>query len=129
MNILATFVLMPTTNPFLSVNEEERASWFSHKAEVAKPYYYNVYLADHDVEVETRPHRAGCHIQFKYPQDRSAQLVIDALDQGSYIKVIPEEQEIIGYSTRNSGGVPSNFRNCFVIQFSCPFLTTPLRRR
>jgi hypothetical protein len=28
--------------------ENERASWFSHKAEIVKPYYYSVYLADYD---------------------------------------------------------------------------------
>ena len=28
---------------------------------------------------------------------------------------------IIGYTTKNSGGVPSNFKNYFVVQFSKPF--------
>ena len=46
---------------------------------------------------------------------------MDAFDQGSYIKIIPEENKIIGYTTRNSGGVPDNFRNYFVIVFDKPF--------
>ena len=36
-------------------------------------------------------------------------------------KAIPEENKIIGYSTKNSGGVPENFKNYFVIQFDKPF--------
>ena len=32
-------------------SEDKRASWFSHKAEVATPYYYKVYLAEWDVGV------------------------------------------------------------------------------
>ena len=35
--------------------------------------------------------------------------------------MIPEENKIIGYSTKNSGGVPENFKNYFVIQFDKPF--------
>ena len=37
------------------------------------------------------------------------------------IKVIPEENKIIGYTTRNSGGVPKNFKNYFIIEIDKPF--------
>jgi predicted alpha-1,2-mannosidase len=47
--------------------------------------------------------------------------VIDAFDQGSYIQIIPEENKIIGYTTKNSGGVPDNFKNYFVLIFDKPF--------
>lgn len=40
---------------------------------------------------------------------------------GSYIKILPEENKIIGYTTRNSGGVPENFKNYFIIEFNKPF--------
>ena len=36
-------------------NEDKRASWFSHKGEVALPHYYKVYLAEHDVVTEFTP--------------------------------------------------------------------------
>lgn len=120
MNDYGNFVLMPTTN-IPSVHEDERASWFSHKAEVARPYFYSVYLADHDVEVALAPTERSAIFEIKYPQSRDAYLVIDALDQGSFIQVLPEEQKVIGYSTRNSGGVPDNFRNFFILQFDTPF--------
>ncbi|MFR5271030.1 MAG: hypothetical protein ACLTGI_11450 [Hoylesella buccalis] len=43
-------------------------------------------------------------------------MVVDALDRGSSVKIIPSENKIIGYTTRNSGGVPDNFKNYFVIK-------------
>ena len=48
-------------------------------------------------------------------------MLVDAFDRGSYVKIIPSANKIIGYTTRNSGGVPDNFRNYFVIQFDRPF--------
>ena len=47
--------------------------------------------------------------------------MVDALDNGSYIKVIPSERKIIGYTTKNSGGRPENFKNYFVLKFDKPF--------
>jgi hypothetical protein len=44
--------------------------------------------------------------------------------EGSYIKIIPEQNKIIGYTTKNSGGVPDNFKNYFVLQFDRPFHVT-----
>ena len=35
--------------------------------------------------------------------------------------MIPDERKVIGFSTRNSGGVPDNFRNYFVIEFDHDF--------
>src|SRR5690606_20985178 len=54
MNDYGQFAIMPITEKAI-FNEDERASWFSHKAETAKPYYYKVYLADHDVTTEIAP--------------------------------------------------------------------------
>ena len=59
--------------------------------------------------------------RFTYPETKNAYVIVDAFDKGSYVKVIPEENKIIGYSTKNSGGVPENFKNYFVIQFDKPF--------
>jgi len=54
INDYAAFSLMAVTGE-LKFKEEERASWFSHKAETASPHYYQVYLADYDVDVEVSP--------------------------------------------------------------------------
>jgi predicted alpha-1,2-mannosidase len=114
------FSIMPVTGK-LRVNEESRASWFSHKAEVVKPHYYSVYLADHDVTAEVTPTDRAAIFRFTFPKADSAYLVVDAFDSGSFIQVLPKENKIIGYSTKNSGGVPDNFKNYFVIQFDTPF--------
>lgn len=115
INDYGQFSLMPVIGN--KINEEERASWFSHKAETVTPYYYGVYLADYDIRTELVPTERAVHFRFTFPQSDSAAVVIDAFDKGSYIRVVPEENKIIGYTTRNSGGVPDNFKNYFVIHF------------
>jgi predicted alpha-1,2-mannosidase len=120
INDYGQFAIMPVTGK-VRFNETERASWFSHKSEIAKPYYYSVYLADHNVTTEISPTERAAAIRFTFPKTDSAFVVIDALDDGSYIKVIPAENKVVGYTTKNSGGVPDNFRNHFVIYFSKPF--------
>jgi len=119
-NDYGQFSIMPVTGT-PQFDQEKRASWFSHKAEIAKPYYYSVYLADHDVTTELSPSQRAAIFQFTFPKTDSAYVIIDAFDKGSYIKVIPQENKIIGYSTKNSGGVPENFKNYFVITFDRPF--------
>ncbi|WP_313266277.1 GH92 family glycosyl hydrolase [Sphingobacterium sp.] len=119
-NDYGQFSIMPVTGT-PQFDQEKRASWFSHKAEIANPYYYSVYLADHDVKTELSPSQRAAIFQFTFPKTDSAYVVIDAFDKGSYIKVIPQENKIIGYSTKNSGGVPENFKNYFVITFDRPF--------
>jgi predicted alpha-1,2-mannosidase len=120
MNDYGQFAIMPVTNK-IKFRQDDRASWFSHKAEVAKPYYYSVYLADADVTTEITPTERAAQFRFTFPKTDSAYIVVDAFDRGSYVKIIPEERKIIGYSTRNSGGVPDNFKNYFVIYIDKPF--------
>lgn len=120
INDYGQFSIMPVTGKPV-FDEEERASWFSHKTETAKPYYYSVYLADHDVVAELSPTSRAAIFRFTFPQNDSSFVVVDAFDKGSYIKIIPEENKIIGYTTKNSGGVPDNFKNFFVAVFDKPF--------
>ncbi|WP_101690176.1 GH92 family glycosyl hydrolase [Dysgonomonas massiliensis] len=116
INDYGQFSIMPITQKLI-FDEDERASWFSHKAEIAKPYYYKVYLADHDVVTEMTPTSRAAMFRFTFPQREKSYIVVDAFDDESYVKIIPEENKIIGYTTKNSGGVPDNFKNYFVVQF------------
>lgn len=116
INDYGQFSIMPVRDASY-VDENSRASWFSHKSETAKPYYYSVYLADHDINAEVSPTERAAAFTFTYPESETSGVVIDAFDNGSYIKVIPEENAVIGYTTKNSGGVPDNFRNWFVLKF------------
>ncbi len=123
MNDYGQFAIMPVTGKMV-FKEEDRASWFSHKSEVAKPYYYSVYLADQDVTTEITPtERAAC-FRFTFPKGDSAFVVVDALDKGSYIKVIPGENKIVGYSVKYAAGKLTNFKNYFVMVFDKPFSIT-----
>lgn len=119
MNDYGQFAVMPVTG-HLKVSQNGRASWFSHKAEVAKPYYYSVYLADHDILAELTPTERTAQFQFTYPKNDSSYVVIDAFDKGSYIKVIPGERKIVGYSTKYARGPLKNFKNYFVIYVDKP---------
>ena len=125
INDYGQFSIMPVVGQKTFI-EKDRASWFSHKAEKAKPYQYSVYLADYDVSVDMAPTDRACLFEMTYPQTDEAYVVIDAFDRGSYVKVEPDKNRIIGYSTRNSGGVPKNFKNYFVIQFDQKFTSADI---
>ncbi|MDE5846377.1 MAG: GH92 family glycosyl hydrolase [Muribaculaceae bacterium] len=120
INDYAQFALMPVTGDVV-FDEDARASWFSHKAEEARPYYYKVYLADHDVVAEVTPTERAAAFRFTFPENDLSTIVIDPFDNGSMVKVIPSENKVIGYTTKNSGGVPDNFKNYFEIVFDTPF--------
>jgi len=128
MNDYGQFAVMPLTmrpGDKKRFNQDERASWFSHKAEVAKPYYYSVYLADHDVTAEITPTERAAQFRFTFPESNGSFVVIDAFDKGSYVKILPGQRRVIGYSTRHARGpLPKNFRNYFVIEFDQPFAST-----
>jgi predicted alpha-1,2-mannosidase len=120
INDYGQFAIMPVTGEAV-FDQDKRASWFSHKAEIAKPYYYKVYLADHDVVTEMAPTERAVMFRFTFPENENSFVVVDALDKGSYVKIIPGENKIAGYTAKNSGGVPENFKNYFVIVFDKPF--------
>ena len=123
INDYAAFSFMPVTGK-LKINEDERASWFSHKAETARPHYYSVYLADYDVTAEVTPTERAAIFRFTFPESDSSYLLLDAFDGGSSVKIIPEERKIIGYCQNNHGGVPANFKNYFVAVFDKDFEIT-----
>ncbi|NRA49613.1 MAG: glycoside hydrolase family 92 protein, partial [Phaeodactylibacter sp.] len=120
INDYAAFSLMPVTGA-LRFQEEERASWYSHKAETVQPHYYKVYLADYDVVTEMAPTDRAVQFRFTFPETDSAYLLLDGFFRGSMVKIIPEERKIIGYCRNNSGGVPENFHNYFVAEFDKDF--------
>lgn len=120
INDYGQFSIMPVVGK-PEFDEEKRASWFAHKGEVARPHYYKVYLAEHDVVTEMTPTERAVLFRFTFPENDHSYIVVDAFDKGSYIRILPEQNKIIGYTTRNSGGVPENFKNYFVIEFDKPF--------
>ncbi len=118
INDYGQFAIMPTTRTVFK--EDDRASWFSHKAEVTTPYYYKVYLADWDVTAELAPTERAAMMRLTYPETNEARLVIDPFDGGSCVQIDESQKRVMGYTTKNSGGVPDGFKNYFIIEFSHP---------
>lgn len=120
INDYGQFSIMPVVGR-PEFDENKRASWFAHKGETAKPYYYKVYLAEHDVVTELTPTERAAMFRFTFPENEHSYVVVDAFDKASSVKIDVANRRITGYSTRNSGGVPDNFRNYFVIEFDKAF--------
>ena len=123
LNDYAAFSLMAVTGE-LKFQEDDRESWFSHKAEFVKPYHYSVYLADYDVIAEVAPTSRAAHFQFTFPKEDNSYIVLDAFFKGSMVKILPKERKIIGYCRNAKTGVPNNFHNYFVVQFDKEFDVT-----
>ncbi|WP_329904311.1 GH92 family glycosyl hydrolase [Porphyromonas pogonae] len=128
INDYGQFSIMPFVGDSVVFDEEKRASWFSHKTEIATPYYYKVYLADYDLTAEMTPSERAAIFRLKYPSSsveagfKTAWIIIDAFDTDSDIEAAQGSNKITGYSTKNSGGVPDNFRCNFVITLDRPIL-------
>lgn len=67
INDFGQFSLMPVTGS-PEFDEDRRASWFSHKGETSRPYYYKVYLAEHDVVAEMAPTERAALFRFTFPE-------------------------------------------------------------
>ncbi len=120
INDYAAFAFMPVVGE-LKVREEERESWYSHMAEISRPYYYSVYLADHDTTVEVTPTERAAQLRFTFPESDSSYILLDAFNKGSYVNIDKASRTITGYCRNNSGGVPSNFHNHFIVIFDKDF--------
>ncbi len=129
LNDYGAFALMPLSRPAdaqepFPLAPEQRAAWFSHKTETAKPHHYKVYLAGYDIWAEVTPTERAAQFRFHYPAGKAAYLLLDAFDKGSKVQVFPAERKIVGYARNNHGGVPANFHNYFVLTFSHDFKLT-----
>ena len=120
INDYAAFSLMPSVGK-LSVLENERKLKFSHDNEIVEPHFYSVILDEINTKVEFTVTDRSSFFKFNFPKSENSNIIIDAFFKNSEIKVIPDENKIIGIAKNNSGGVPENFANYFVIEFNRPF--------
>jgi predicted alpha-1,2-mannosidase len=120
MNDYGTFAIMPVTGE-LKYDQDERASWFSHKRETVNPGYYKVYLADYDTWVEFAPTERSSIFKVSFPADKDQYMIVDGFNKGSMVRVDPDQKKVIGFCRYNSGGVPDNFHNYFVLEFDTEF--------
>lgn len=120
INDYGAFSFMAVTGD-LKVDQMERASYFSHEKEVSTPYYYHVFLEDYETSIEVVPTDRAAMFRFTFPENENSWILLDAFNEGSYVRIIPEERKIVGYAMNNSGGVPDNFANYFVVVFDKDF--------
>lgn len=124
INDYGCFSIMPMVGK-LEVVENKRKSKFSHSNETVLPHYYQVLLEDYGINVEIAPAHSSASFRFTFPKSENAFIVVDGWNKGSYIKVLPEQQKIIGYSKwyapNNKAKMPHNFATYFVITFDRPF--------
>jgi predicted alpha-1,2-mannosidase len=120
INDYGAFSLMPITGD-LHTDQFSRASKFSHNKEIAKPNYYYVFLDDFEVSAEVTPTERGAMFRFTFPESDQSWIILDAFSKGSSVTIFPDKQKVIGYAKNNSGGVPENFANYFVMEFDQPF--------
>ena len=120
----ATFSLMPVSGK-LVVTEKERASTFRHENETAQPSYYKVRLDTWQAAAEVTPTERAARFRFTFENPGDSYVVLDVFksDKSVSVEVIPAENKIIGVARNNSGAVPDNYGNYFVIVFDHPFLT------
>ena len=67
------------------------------------------------------PTERAAQFKFTFPETDSAYVILDALDKGSFVKIIPSENKIIGYTKNYARGDLKNFKNHFVLIFDRPF--------
>ena len=118
INDYGQFAIMPTSGKPV-FDQNARSSWFSHMAEDAHPHYYKVYLASHNITAEITPTSRAAVLRFTFGNGGMNNIVVDAFDCGSHVTVDAAKRRITGYTTKNSGGVPRNFKNYFVIDVDC----------
>ncbi len=123
------FSLMPvTTGPI--TDENQRESWFTHKTEVARPYYYSVYLAEHDATFELTPTERAARVRITYPEREQSYLVVDAFEKGpaggSELRI--EGNRIYGVSRKiHNQSLNKANQLWFVIESDTPFTTAEVR--
>ncbi|TKG89845.1 hypothetical protein EYV94_24815 [Puteibacter caeruleilacunae] len=107
--------VMPMTGNVV-VDADARASKFSHDSEIAKPHYYSVELDDYNIKTEFTAAAKTAFFQFTFPESTSSSVLIDGVYVPGNYKVIPERNEIEGFSV-----IAGHFRNHFVAKFDKPF--------
>lgn len=116
----AVYSFMPMVGE-LVVNQDARATKFSHANEIAKPHYYKVTF-DNGITTEMAPTTRGVHLRFSYPVTGDAYLVLDGYTAMSEINIDPEKRQISGWvNNQRFVNDSKSFRNYFVVQFDKPF--------
>lgn len=116
INDYGTFSIMPVLGK-LKIDHKERGMEFLHQNERSTPAMYQVTFENGVTTAMTSSSR-GAVFEISYPASGEQYLVIDAFAGGSGITIDKENSRVTGYAKNNHGGVPGNFANYFVLEFS-----------
>lgn len=120
MGDYGAFSIMPEVGELI-IDDKKRGLNFYHTGEISLPNYYQVDFFEKKINAEMTATPRGAMMRFTFPESQSSWVLIDAFPGGSYIKVIPRSQRIIGIARNNNGGTPKNFATYFVVDFDKPF--------
>ncbi|MEO6917107.1 MAG: GH92 family glycosyl hydrolase [Chitinophagaceae bacterium] len=113
------FSMMPVLGK-LVVNEDERATGFTHANETARPNYYRVKL-DNGIVTEISPTERGAHLRFSFVKKSASFLVLDGYTGISELKIWPAERKITGYVSNNNNNKRNLIKSYLEIVFDKPF--------
>jgi putative alpha-1,2-mannosidase len=102
INDYGAFSIMPITGE-LKVLESDRKSQFNNIKVL--PHYYKVELTDSKTKIELAPTKRSAHFKIEFPKNIKSHVIIDAFFKNSTIKVLKEENKIIGVAKKQ-------FRRC-----------------
>jgi predicted alpha-1,2-mannosidase len=104
----------------LVVNENDRATGFSHDNEIAKPNYYRIKL-DNGIVTEIAPTERGAHLRFSFPKDSASYIVLDGYTGLSGLKIYPKQRRITGYVSNNKNNREGLIKSYLEVVFNKPF--------
>ncbi len=125
MGDYGAFSIMPEVGELI-LDEKTRGLKYYHTSEISLPNYYEVDFYEKKITAEMTATPRGGMMRFTFPESTNSWILIDAFPGGSYIKVIPSNQRVVGIAKNNSGGAPKDFAMYFVIDFDKPFETFTL---
>lgn len=118
INDYGTFSIMPLAGE-LKVSHKERLVPFSHQQEKSTPYNYSV-IFDNGVQTSLSATSRGAVFEVTFPEKEDQYVVVDAYNGGGSMVIEPGNKLVKGVSRYNNGGVPDNFANYFMVEFSHP---------
>ena len=118
INDYAVLSVMPLSGE-LKLNHKDRGVAFSHNNEEAHPYLYSVAM-DNGVKVRLTASRTSSVMEVEYPSLEGQYFVIDAQHGGCKVDIDQMRRRVTGYVKNHNGGVPANFTNYYVMEFSHP---------
>jgi len=119
-NDYAVFSFMPVIDS-LVVNENSRATQFSHDNEIAHPDYYKVTF-DNKITTEISPTTRGAHLRFSFPKGHPAYLILDGYTGLSEVKIDPDGRTITGF-VNNGRGFQKGWKSFFVAHLDQPIIS------